>query len=241
MVAIEMMAGRDEVRWGTISILLLLGGTCFYAAVFWKVAKRVLSTEAQEGLASFAQNKSTWVGIIVLVFVGLMLSPFIEQHRWPFSFPADPQVYNEIETLKRNFSESQNTAQKANNDARMWNSAYNLRHGALLSNGAWATCSFVSVIPQQSRGIGRWMFLQPILDMAHWGQIARNNNTEIQLNYQEGITIRAADNQIAIVCAKALGRTLNDLFGSGVTVLINQSNSILEDCKNECVEMDIRD
>jgi hypothetical protein len=84
-------------------MLLLVGGDMmavfFYAAAFWRTARKVLSSEAQFSIARFAASYITWAFILFLLLQTLILSRFVEQHRWPFSYPVDPTIYAENSSL----------------------------------------------------------------------------------------------------------------------------------------------
>lgn len=96
MVGVEGMTGAAELPPGLGPVLIVVGGACAYAAFFWESAKKVLSAAAQAAIGSFAQSRITWFGMLFLVLSAIILSPFIEKHRWPFSYPADPAVIAEM-------------------------------------------------------------------------------------------------------------------------------------------------
>jgi hypothetical protein len=106
MLGLEGMTGIAGIPFGLGLFLALLGAFCFYAFVFWENAKRVLSTEAQAAIGRFAQSQVTWFGMLFLVFQTLILAPFIEQHRWPFSYPADAAVYAEKSKLQSDLDQA---------------------------------------------------------------------------------------------------------------------------------------
>jgi hypothetical protein len=100
MVGLEGMTGAAAIQFGVGLFLALLGALCFYVAVFWKTAKKILSQEAKVTIGHFAQSKVTWAILMFLVFQVLIFSRFFEEHRWPFSYPVDPAVYKENDKFK---------------------------------------------------------------------------------------------------------------------------------------------
>jgi xanthine/uracil/vitamin C permease (AzgA family) len=68
MVGLEGMTGAAAIQFGVGLFLALLGALCFYVAVFWKTAKKILSQEAKVTIGHFAQSKVTWAILMFLVF-----------------------------------------------------------------------------------------------------------------------------------------------------------------------------
>jgi hypothetical protein len=214
-----------------------LGGICVYAAFFWETAKKALSIEAQQAIGRFAQSRMTWLGMIVLALATIILSPFIEQHRWPFSYAADPAIYTENTQLK--------AVAKANQqDAAKWRFAFNLRYGPKATNGSLLDCKFSLVLsrggPAGSGAWNLWGALQPMLELAHWVNLPTSVRPS-DFPFQ-GISVLSGDNKDASNCAAFLGKALGEAFPqSHISVRTNQTAPILEECKNQCVELDIGD
>jgi hypothetical protein len=128
MVGIEGMTGAVQLPSGLGFWLILLGAICVYAAFFWETAKKVLSIEAQVALGRFAQSRMTWFGMLFLVLATIILSPFIEQHRWPFSYPVDPSVGVENDNLKRSNADLVGQLGSANEIVQKWKFIHELRN-----------------------------------------------------------------------------------------------------------------
>jgi hypothetical protein len=54
MVGIEGVTGAEKISVGASALLIALGAICAYAAFFWGTAKKILSKEAQDGIAHFS-------------------------------------------------------------------------------------------------------------------------------------------------------------------------------------------
>jgi hypothetical protein len=79
-------------------LVIFLGALCFFSAVFWRTAKGVLSAEAQRAIANVARSRSTPAMLIGVLLIMIILSPFIQRHRWPFSTVFhDPATAEDIE------------------------------------------------------------------------------------------------------------------------------------------------
>jgi hypothetical protein len=112
-VGVEGISGqRAPLQLGVATLFVILGGLCVYAAFFWEAAKNVLSKDAQDAIGSFAQHRITQFGMLFLVLQTFILSRFVEERRWPFSYPADPSVYAENEFLKKKDEQIRSDAAK---------------------------------------------------------------------------------------------------------------------------------
>jgi hypothetical protein len=236
MVGVEGMTGAAELPPGLGPMLIVVGGACAYAAFFWESATKVLSVDAQDAIGRFAQSRITWFGMLSLCLLAIILSPFIEQRRWPFSYPSDPAVYAENARLKT-------ALQNAQSDAAKWRFSHNLRNGAIASNGERLECKFfLALSPNTGPAWNVWQALQPMLDLARWQAIPEDVQTR-GLQLPHGITISVGvDAGSAFSCGTALSRVASDSFPSqNVTLKTNQVTAALVACKNECVELDIGD
>jgi len=223
----EMIAEKEGLRVGIGLFLVLIGAACFYAAFFWQTARNLLSQEAQIAIGRFARSRATWLVMFFLISQAIILSKFIEQRRWPFSYPADPVVYAENAQLR--------------SDATKWRAAHNLRYGARAGNGSLLTCQFsLAVGPSGRNSWNIWSNLQSVLDLAHWQSVGGTaQRPEIQLPH--GITILVGtENGDAFVCATALSQAVSEIFPP-VSLKLDQVTAALVACKNECVELQIGD
>jgi hypothetical protein len=100
MLGLEGVTGVAGIQLGLGIFLIIIGSLCFYAAVFWENAKKALSADAQDAIGRFAQSRITWVAVFFLAFQTIIFSKFVEQHRWPFSYPTDPAIYAEKSKLE---------------------------------------------------------------------------------------------------------------------------------------------
>jgi hypothetical protein len=96
MVGIEGMTGAEKISVGLSTLLIVAGAICAYAAFFWEKAKKILSDDAQDAIAKFSRSGATKAALLFAILLSIILSPFIEQHHWPFSYPVDPSVMPRI-------------------------------------------------------------------------------------------------------------------------------------------------
>ncbi len=174
---------------------------------------------------------ANWIVAVFFTFwVALILSPFIEQQRWPFSFP-DPQLAAENQRLVGELA-------SARIDAQYFHFAYNLRNGARASNGERLSCSFTLGVAQDSASQHLWGRVQPLLDFAHWNQ----NSTPIDPSQVTGsgvsILVGSAKSD-AFVCGTSLARELRNTFGVNPQVLTDQTTPALVACEFKCLELGI--
>jgi hypothetical protein len=207
MLGLEGMTGAAEIQFGVGIFLVCLGALCFYMAFFWETAKKVLSAEAQTALTRFSQSRVTWAVIMLLLFLTMIFSRFFEEHRWPFSYPANPSIYTENSNLRalayRRLNEKRHLA------ASCW-----LSCGPKAANGALLDCKFSLVLsrggPAGSSAWRVWTALQPMLELAHWVNIPTSVRTP-EFPF-EGISVLSGDNKDASNCAAFLGKALGEAF-----------------------------
>ena len=98
MEGVILALEKVGLQLGVGLFVILLGALCLFSAVFWRTAKRILSAEAQRAIAHVARSRSTPPMLIGAFLIVLVLSPFVEHHRWPFSTVFhDPPTAEDIE------------------------------------------------------------------------------------------------------------------------------------------------
>jgi hypothetical protein len=85
MQGVIMALEKEGIQLGVGLFVIFLGTLCFLSAVFWRTAKNIFSAEAQQAIADVARSRSTPPMLIGAFLILIILSPFIERHRWPFS------------------------------------------------------------------------------------------------------------------------------------------------------------
>ncbi|HXW23626.1 MAG TPA: hypothetical protein VEK73_02675 [Xanthobacteraceae bacterium] len=172
-----------------------------------------------------------WIVAVFVVFLQvLVLSPFVEQHRWPFSYP-DPQLVAENQRLRGQLASVQPQAEQLR-------FVHSLRNGTKASNGEHLTCSFTLGLTRDSQSEYFWALLQPLLDFAHWNQVS--NNVDASQVTENGISILVgSDKSDAFTCGTALARQLQSAYEFKVRVLSQQMTPALIACDYKCVELDI--
>jgi hypothetical protein len=220
MVGVEGMTGVAPTTIPGAIILLIFGVMCAYAAVFWENAKKIFSIETQEKIANFASNRITKFGMLFLVLQALLLSPFIEQHRWPFSYHAGDAEFNEITRLRQQIS----ALGPVNEFANEW------RFVKLLRDANAGVCHYQLVTTPKARST--FQFWNEQLHAAGWTEDVQAP-TNINL-IQPGITLRiptASSN-----CSSVLQRALTDLYPNPPSkVVANQQIN----CDGQCVIIEL--
>jgi len=151
MLGLEGMTGAAGIQFGVGLFLALIGGLCFYAAFFWETAKKVLSAEAQQAVGHLAQSRVTWFGMIFLGLETLILSRFIEERHWPFSYPADPQVGVENVVLHTQLQQKDADFLAEKAVADMWKFSARLR--SIAPENSTSTCLYQIIHDQKTSGI----------------------------------------------------------------------------------------
>lgn len=88
LLGAEMIAEKGGPRWGTGIPLLVAGGICTYAAVFWKAVRKRLPTAATVEINAIATSPRWWLGTLLTGLWALIFMPIIAEPRlpsWPFS------------------------------------------------------------------------------------------------------------------------------------------------------------
>lgn len=219
MLGLEGMTGAAGIQFGVGLFLALLGALCFYVAFFWETAKRVLSAEAQLGIGKFAQHHSTRLGLLLMVLLSLILSPFVERHRWPFSFPSDPQVYQDKSSLEQQLNDQKGKTSREKELADKWRFSKSLRD----ANAGECHYQLVGARGAQST-------------LSFWHELLRNGGWigdgrgPINLDLiQPGITLRISGDVSA--CATILQRVLTDFYSNPpAKIAPNQQTNCGRDC-----------
>ena len=233
MLGLEMVTGKEGgLQLGLGAFLILAGAACFYLAVAWNSLRRHVVPETQETIGNFAKSRAVWLGLAAVFFLTLIFSPFIEQRRWPFSYPADPSVLAENDQLKKLETSNQQ-------DAAKWRFAYYLRYEPRSENNGMITCKFSLILSPGDAAWNTWRAVQPMLELAHWDNLALPNQSRSEVPFQR-IDVLSGDNKEAASCAAALGKAIGGAFPQlSVSVRASQTSPTLVSCKNECVELDV--
>ncbi len=232
---ILLMVGVEGMRAAGIQfadiVLVLLGGLCFYAAVFWERAKRHLSTETQEAIGRFAQYRVTRFGMLFLVLQTVVFSPFIEQHRWPFSYPSDPAIIAENASLKIALAQRNTAFGPEKELADKWRFTTLLRRGV-------AGCGFqMQITSKASSAAGFWYEL---LQYGGWNE--QTNSIALAPapgSISSGITVRTTGSRTGEQCAKALQRAITDIYPNPPAKIANNQRSDFLDSCSDCVQIEI--
>ena len=232
MVGLEMMVDKEGVRLGLAVFVLLLGAICFYVAVAWHKIKGILTEETQRSIGLFAQSRATKLTVFALALFSLILSPFVEQHRWPFSYPADPTVAEANTQLKSLATANQN-------DAAKWRFSYFLRCSPRSSNNGLVACKFALTLSSGQNAWNLWGVLQPMLELSHWENLPLPNEARAETPF-ENIEVTTGDNVNARNCGTQLAKALGQAFPQKqISFRSDQTSQTLQACNNECVELSV--
>jgi hypothetical protein len=232
MLGLEMITDKASIQFGLGVFLCLLSVFCFYIAYIWESWKKYLTLEAQQAIGNFARNPGTWRSIGVVVFLMLIFSPFIEQHRWPFSYPVDASILRENSDLKSKLSIVDGRFAAANEKAQKWQFIHEIR-----SRIGDQQCKF-SLYPTNRVRETAGFWLEQLRDTGWSGSVDSDapNGT-----IPSGITIRTVDDSgPGYPCATSLQRALTDIYPNPPSkVVINQNTQFLNVCGRGCVEIDM--
>ncbi len=149
MVGIEGMTGVEKISVGLSALLIGAGAICAYAAFFWEKAKKVLSNDAQDAIAKFSQSGATKATLLLVVLISIFFSPFIEQHRWPSSYPTDASIIKERDDAISERTELANKLAEANPLASNWRFVSTLWLGSRTNAGP-PECKFQIIYSSRS-------------------------------------------------------------------------------------------
>ena len=177
---------------------------------------------------------------LLCVLFTIIFSPFVEQHRWPFSFPADPEIYQRLADTTKDRQDLSNELSLASADASRWKFSYNLRYGATAQNGGLLECPYVYEFSKNhSTAWNNFSELQPMLELSHWhglNSIPHSAIAELPSGFNILIGVHSGD---IFSCATTLSRELGTHFSNRkVSLKTEQVTPGLTGCKKNCMRGD---
>ncbi len=248
MVGIEGMTGMEKLSVGLSALLIAVGAICAYAAFFWETAKKVLSKEAQDAIGQFSRHNATKASLLFAILISIILSPYVEQHRWPFSYPADPAIEAENTTLKEQarrdavmaaatINQKNNEIAIANEAANKWKFSSRLRAVSIEGNNSRCTYQFVP----DTKTRRMFVFWEELFRAGDWkGNVSNNDALDGTIQY--GITIRAgAISTIGFRCGSELQKALTDIYPNPPARFVaDQTTEFLKTCgPQNCVQIEV--
>jgi len=231
MLGLEMVTDKTGIQLGLGVFLIIVGALCAYAAFFWESAKRVLSDDAQAAIGHFAQSRVTWALMIFLVLNVLIFSRFIEEHRWPFSYPADPTIIANNAKLQADVMNANAAFTREKELADKWRFANALRQRG-------RACGYQ--FQMTSNAASTAGFWQDLLRQGGWNEKASG----IALapapgSARPGITIRiSGDTGTSAQCAGVLQAALTDIYPNPPSrIATKQQSDFLVLCP-DCVQIE---
>jgi hypothetical protein len=231
MVGIEGVTGIEKISVGLSALLIAAGAICAYAAFFWETAKKVLSQDAQNAIGQFSRHRATKAALLFAILLSIILSPYIEQRRWPFSYPNDPSIIADNESLKNTLSMRNSEIGQERELANKWRFASALRQGR--------ACSYqIQITSKASLTLGFW---KELLQYGGWNE----NASAVALasapgGKSTGITLRInGDTGPSAQCAGTLQRALTDIYPNPTSrIAARQRTDFLISCP-DCVQIEI--
>ena len=94
LVGGDMMAEKIDPRSYTGLFLVIVALPVHLAWVFWKKLKPHLGKSVLSQAGVIAGSLRWWLGVLLILLAAAVLSPFVEERRWPFSewFPPGPTL-----------------------------------------------------------------------------------------------------------------------------------------------------
>jgi hypothetical protein len=128
-------------------------------------------------------------------------------------------------------------------DAARWRFVKAFQDTARKKNGDIETCSAVVNMERNKPQVAAlWEELQQIIYYAGWHNMGGGRSTPMDRTFANGVTILVGtDNGDAFTCGAALTQSLQAVTSIPVSMRKNQTTQDLNDCKNECVEIEIGD
>ncbi len=242
MVGVELMVDKTASQIGLATLLVILGACCFFLAYAWETAKKILTPETQRAIEGFAKHHNTWRGILGLILLTVILCPFIEQHRWPFSYPADPQLSAENIRLKDQIRQDASDlataiGKKTSAVATEKELADKWRFSSVLRRGG--TCGYQMRMTSKASSTGG--FWSELLQYGGWNERAGGVAlAPAPGSVSSGITIRVkGETGVSTQCAGDLQRALSDIYPNPASrVVTNQQSDFLSACP-DCVQIEI--
>jgi hypothetical protein len=229
MVGVEGVTGVAHLPFGGWLILLVAGGICTYAAFFWEKARGVLSENAQTAIGKFAQHPVTTFGVLALAVLTLILSPFIEQHRWPFSYPADPKIEQENNQLKSDLNTTRGQLGAERDFADRWR----ITHALRTQRG----CRYELHVG--SRGASTASFWDELFQAGRWNGTRVTAGTDDMI--PTGVFFRVGSpRSAAAACAVFATSQMTPYYTNpSLKVLVDQQTPYLLGCGDDCIQIDI--
>ena len=207
----------------------ILGLVFFYLWFAWESAKNVLTLEAQGAIDDFTKDRRTWQGLFFLTILTIIMSPFVEQHRWPFSYPSDPKIEQENDNLRNQLNSKNAEINQEKEYADKWR----------FSRAMLAQPSCKYQLYMNSSASNTWKFWVELFRAAEWEGGPPHAQPDDAL--PKGITLRVAGpDTVGFKCATLLQETLGHYYTNpSATVLARQQSEYLTACGNQCVQVEI--
>jgi|SRR5271166_3789961 len=227
-VAVGMMTDKTGAQLPFGIFLFILGILCFFLWYIWDSAKNILTAEAQKSIDDFARNANTWRAMFVLILGTIILSPFIEQRRWLFSYPTDPAVATENNNLKTVINDKNAAITREKELADKWRFSSGLRQSGL-------NCQYQlewSTKANTVAAVWRELFVA-----TGWPGGSKPSTSPTQYS----VTIRAKDDPASTQCAEVIQRELSDFYSNPPAKIIqHQQTDFLNSCAtNACVQIEV--
>ena len=184
MVGIEGMTGAEKISLGLSGLLIGAGAICAYAAFFWETAKKVLSNDAQDAVTKFSRSNLTKASLLLAILISIISSPFIEQHRWPFSYPVDPSIISDNSRLKVDINNTKESLGREKELADKWRFAQELWSDSQIGDDPRGGCRYMVRASSDKNFIDVWY---PTLHASGFHMI---NHEAANVPIPPGITIR---------------------------------------------------
>jgi hypothetical protein len=230
MVAIEGVTSVAPLQLGVAVLLFPMGALCLYAAFFWESAKGVLSDSAQRAIGSFAQHRVVKFGMLALVLQTLVLSRFVEEHRWPFSYPADPKISDENNSLKSQINTLRGDIGREKEAADKWRVTHALRSNQ--------SCKFELHMGPKAGSVTD--FWDELFRAGGWtGPSPLHLPSDAAMPL--GVTMRVGKKDgYGASCADFAQTLFNQYYGNPPTkVFYDQQSPYLSSCGDNCVQVEI--
>ncbi len=225
------MSGAVTLPFAIGLILALVSLPFFYAAFFWESAKTWISQVGIQRLEKFSRHPITKFGMLFLVLQTLVLSPFIEQHRWPFSYPSDPAVLTENNDLKNQINQKNGAIGREKELADKWRFSSALRDSGL-------NCQYLLEWTPKAASVAQ--FWRELFIATGWPGASKQvpiHQTEVKFL----ISISPKDDPASTQCAEVIQRQLSQLYSNPPSkILPRQQSNFLNSCdRNGCVEIEV--
>jgi hypothetical protein len=159
------------------------------------------------------------------------MSPFIEQRRWPFSYPVDPSISQENNDLKDQLNGKSATISREKELADKWRFSSALRDSGL-------NCQYLLEWTPKAASVAR--FWRELFVATGWSGDSRQvtiNQSEVKFL----ISLRAKDNPASTQCAEVIQRELSHLYSNPPSKIFpKQQSKFLDSCgRDACIEIEI--